>query len=154
MVPGDRLLCAFVENRKAADTFKDWPLHITIVPWFRAGVSNKQLSDELNSGLKDVHPFTVNVDGEAKFGYRGRKLVHLIETPSPLEAVEQKARELLHRHDAWIVDETTKIRRPFRPHVTSQKSGGLQGGDTFVCDALYIIEQKGDYKEIMSKINL
>lgn len=154
MLPGDRLLCAFLENRPAGNTFTDWPLHVTIIPWFRAEVTSDELAGIIKQKLASTGSFTYVVAGEAGFGYKRRKLVNLIVQPSPLDDIEKYARSILHAHKAWIVDETTKIPRAFRPHITALKTGRAHEGDSFLCDTLYIVEQKGDYKEIMSKIIL
>jgi 2'-5' RNA ligase len=153
MVPGDRLFCAFVDSREAGDTFSDWPLHLTIVPWFRTATSSEELGGELRRRLQWLGPFQVVVEGEAKFGAK-RRLVSLVAEPTPLRSIEHEVREMLHEHAAWLVDETTRVRRPFRPHVTAQRSGRLQDGDAFMCEALYIVEQKGGYKEVVNKIRL
>lgn len=143
-----------LDNRHVSDTFTEWPLHITVIPWFRVQVSNDELGREFSRALSPMQPFLMTVDGEADFGHLGRKKVHLIATPTPLENIEANAREILHAHDAWLVDETTKRRQDFRPHVTVQPSGQIHTGDTLTCDSLYIIEQKGGYKEIVSRIEL
>ncbi|HSH18260.1 MAG TPA: 2'-5' RNA ligase family protein [Candidatus Saccharimonadales bacterium] len=155
MLPGDRLLCVFLDERPAGDSFTDWPLHITIVPWFRTAVPTNELTAHMKERLNSVTPFTFIVGGEAGFGFKGRKLVNLVEQPSPLDTIERQTRNLLHEHEAWLVDETTKKRRSFRPHVTVQKSGRVHEGDTFLCNALYIVEQKGGgHKEISARIEL
>jgi 2'-5' RNA ligase len=146
MKPGDRLVCALVEPLPLGASFKDWPLHITIVPWFRTDVPSDSLASEMSAALKDIDPFEVVMDGTAKFG-RG-KTVNLAQLPTPLTEVETRVRQILKLHQAWLVDETTKHQRPFRPHVTAQKSVRLQEGDNWRCDRLYIIEQKGDHKEV------
>lgn len=154
MIPGDRLFCALVENMHVGDMFTDWPLHVTIVPWFRADTTSEDLGRELSRRLTDLAPFVVSVAGETRMGHRGRRKVNLIVTPTPLQTIEKEARALLHEKSAWIVDETTRRQRPFVPHVTHQKSGRLQEGDTFVCNSVYIVEQKGDCKEIVSRIEV
>ncbi len=154
MQPGDRLVCAFLENRETGETFTDWPLHITIVPWFRTEVTSDVLAEEMQAAMRDIEPFEAVAGGEAGFGYKGQKLVNLILTPSSLEDIEKAVREVLHGHNAWMVDETTKIRRVFRPHVTKNTSGRVYEGDVFPINSIYIIEQKGVRKEITGKISL
>jgi 2'-5' RNA ligase len=153
MTPGDRIFCLLIEPKQASETFSDWPLHLTIIPWFRTGTASEQLAAELHQRLGELQPFDVVVDGEAKFGAR-KRLVNLVAEPTPLHFIEHAARGLLHKLDAWLVDESTRQRRPFRPHVTEQASGRLHTGDSFRVEALYFVEQKGDYKEIVSKIQL
>lgn len=153
MMPGDRLICMFVDSFGQGHEFSDWPLHLTIVPWFRNGMASDDLTAQFERALQGVGPFEMKVDGEARFGRR-KKLVNLIETPSPITKVEQIIRRSLQDNDSWIVDETTKIRRHFRPHITEQNYARVQSGDKISVDRLYIVEKRGDYKEIVATVNL
>jgi len=154
MKPADRLLCALIEPLTTGAHFKGWPLHLTIVPWFRIDIANKALTDNLQNTLVGVKPFNVRIVGSEHFGYNNAKLASLLSDPEPFIDIEKRARASLKEHGAWLVDETTRQRRPFRPHVTFQKTGHLNPGDSFRCDSLYIVEQKGDYKEITGKVEL
>lgn len=153
MIPGDRLYCALVESLKVGDTFTNWPLHVTLVPWFRTDISSARLSSDIQRRLQAIKPFTVSVAGEERFGAK-RRTVNLVAEPTLLVDIEHIARGQLYELGAWIVDETTEVRQAFRPHVTEQAATRLHAGDIFRCDALYIVEQKGDYKEIVSRVML
>lgn len=153
MVPGDRLLCIFIQNQLEND-FQQWPLHITIVPWFRTDISTKLLIQRLNDNLSDLTSFEITIAGETSFGYKGRKQVNLIEMPSPLEQIERIMRDILHEANSWLVDETTKLKRQFLPHVTMQGSHRVHEGDRYLVETLYIVEQKGDYKAVVGPVAL
>lgn len=154
MKPGDRLVCVLVTKLKNGAVFTQWPLHITLVPWFRCDVSIEQLVELLSASLEEAQPFDIEVAGEAAFGYQGRKKVSLIKQPSPLEDVEQRIRHILKQHSSWIVDESTKAKRSFRPHVTFQQDERLHEGDHFLCDRLYIVEQAGEHKRVTGTLDL
>jgi len=153
MHPGDRLICLFIEPVSVNEQFRDWPLHVIIVPWFKANEASNGLVKGLGKALKNFGPLRVTVDKEARFGYRKSKPVNLLLS-SKLEDIEKKTRSLLHLTGAKIIDETTKIKRSFRPHVTFQKEKHLREGDTFVASKLYIVEQKGDHKQIVGEVLL
>jgi len=146
MLPGDRLACLLIDPLKTGDRFLHWPLHVTIVAWFRLDDSSEQLGRGFARALRPVRPFTVRAGYEAHFGPRGR-LVRLLETSPELTEVEQKVRAYLHKKRAWLVDETTKRHYDFRPHVTAQAGRRLPSGAIVECDRLYIVEQKGDYRQ-------
>lgn len=148
MAPGDRLVCAFVDPQPRGGKFTGWPLHVTIVPWFRVPLSTATIVRTLADLMQGQPPFQVTVDGEAHFGRSGQKLVHLVQLPSPLTAIELRVRTYLHEQGAWAVDETTKARRSFRPHVTSQKDAAAHAGQTFMIRAIYVVEQLGSQKEV------
>lgn len=152
MLPGDRLVCAFLEPRVVGTQFKTWFLHVTIVPWFRLDDVSETVARGLEKALKTVVPFELVGDGSAKFGPHKNRPVRLLGQSTPLMLIERQVRNYLHKKRAWIVDETTKVRRQFRPHVTNQGENGMAEGDTFRCDRLYIVEQKGDCKEIVSEV--
>lgn len=153
MLPGDRLICAFVKEQSAGSLFTDWPLHITIVPWFRLDISSTQLAEQLKKHYISSRSFRITVLDEAQFGYRKTKVVNLVAAPE-LMKLEGQTRRLLHAHKAWVVDEADKTRRGFRPHVTVLSAGRVHEGGRFNCDRLYIVSQHGDFKQIDSVIML
>lgn len=152
MLPGDRLVCAFVKTQTVGTQFRQWPLHVTIVPWFRADEPSEALARSLRRSLKNIEPFVAIAGGEALFGARKSKPVRLLRPVQSFKLLEQAVRACLHQKRAWLVDETTKTRRDFVPHVTDQAASRLAEGDRFWCTQLYIVEQKGNYKEIVSEI--
>jgi hypothetical protein len=150
--PGDRLVCAFIDSFEIGHQFRSWYLHVTVVPWFRLEQPSDKLATEFEQSLRGVASFKVLMDDETRFGRN--KLVNLVAQPTPFMEVEKRVRSVLKPHGAWLVDETTKVARAYRPHVTEQASGRLHAGDSFECDRLYIVEQKGGYKEITAIIQL
>src|SRR5665647_80127 len=99
MLPGDRLICALVNNQPVGTVFKDWPLHITIVPWFRLDMSSSQLAERLQKHYIGSRAFQVTVENESQLGYKKRKLVNLVAAPE-LMKLEGQTRRLLHAHKA------------------------------------------------------
>lgn len=151
MQPGDRLIVAFVTepNKKS---FSSWPIHITLVPWFRVDMSSGELAKYLRAKYVNSRPFKVTALGKAMFGYKKRKTVNLVQSDE-LMKIEGQTRRALHAVKAWIVDEADKTRN-FRPHVTVQGNEQLHEGTEFVCDKLYIVQQQGKFKTIEAEIEL
>ena len=154
MVPGDRLICAFVRPLELGDTFPQWPLHVTIVPWFRLQDHTDHIVQGLTEALYQIAPFTATADAPVMMGPRRNRPATLLAKPTPFQVIEQRVRTYFHKKRAWLVDETTKIRRPYRPHVTFQGNERLQSGETFACDRLYVIEQFGEKKAVVGEIIL
>jgi 2'-5' RNA ligase len=152
MQAGDRLICAFVAQQRIGTTFNDWFLHVTIVPWFRLDDSSEWVAQGLEQALEPIEPFEVTMGDDAAFGPHHDRPAVMVQHPTPFVDIERRIRNYFHKKQAWLVDETTKIRYEFRPHVTAQKAGQLHSGDAFECDRLYIVEQKGDYKEIVEEV--
>lgn len=154
MLPGDRLVCTFLEEQAVGLRFEKWLLHVTVAPWFRLPDSSEAIAAGLREALTAISPFEVVGEGEAMFGPRKNRPVRLLKQSPPLNDIEAKVRAYLHKKRAWLVDETTKVRQEFRPHVTAQKAVSLKEGGTVVISKLYIVEQKGEYKEIVAEIVL
>jgi 2'-5' RNA ligase len=150
---GDRLICVFVTPQTVGSCFKQWPLHITIVPWFRLKTDSSQISDGLQKSLSPFGAFEVRVGEKTRFGPKRNRPAHLLE-PGAFPELERRVRSYLHKKRAWLVDETTKVRRAYRPHITFQGDERLSEGGTVFCDRLYIVEQKGDHKTVESEIYL
>lgn len=129
-------------------------MHVTIVPWFRLGDGSEQVAAGLAEACAAIRPFEAKTGEEVMLGPKKNRPARLLELPTPFTEIEQKVRAYLHKKRAWLVDETTKRRHEFRPHVTVQEGSELDGGKTFRVDRLYIVEQKGDYKEITAEIHL
>lgn len=154
MLPDDRLVCAFVRPRAVGDTFRTWPLHVTIVPWFRLPVVTDRLVDGLAEAMKPISAFTSTAVAETMLGPRHNRPALLLAEPTPFRDIEERVRTYFHKKRAWLVDETTKKPRSFRPHVTLQKDDRLVSGHQFMTDRLYIVEQKGDYKQVVGEVRL
>ena len=155
MIPGDRLLCVLVENKAVGFEFKDWLLHVTIVPWFRLDSESADITKDLKVKLNSIKPFAVTMGREnVQFGHQKDKIATLVQLPTTLTDIEQTVRSYLRSRESWIVDETTKHPRAFKPHITNQKNSSMHEGDIFTCDRLLMIEQKGGLKEIVGEVNL
>jgi 2'-5' RNA ligase superfamily protein len=152
MRPGDRLVCAFVDRLAAGGEFKQWPLHVTLVPWFRVDMSSEELAKGLKAALAGMRQFEARVGRETTLGHG--KTVNLIQAPAQFEDMELSLRSALKRQQAWLVDETTKRKSAYKPHVTALAGARVHENDSFWCDRLYLIEQTGAYKTVQSEIPL
>ena len=154
MLPGDRLICAFVEPHEVHEQFKTWYLHVTVMPWFRVADATEALVPGLERALTKVAPFTAILQTTAWFGPQKNREAFIVQLPSPFTDIESKVRTFFHKKRAWLVDETTTRRHAFRPHVTVQPDSRMTIHDSFTCDRLYIVEQKGTYKEVVGMVRL
>jgi 2'-5' RNA ligase len=154
MIPGDRLVCAFVESQAVGVQFRTWLLHITVVPWFRLGDPSEVITEGLGRAMYGIEPFDAVTGASAQFGPRKNRPVRLLLPDGQLVEIEAKVRAYLHKKHAFLIDETTKKPYDFRPHVTAQHGFLLPENTRLHISELYIVEQKGDYKEIVSEVRL
>ncbi|HSX47793.1 MAG TPA: 2'-5' RNA ligase family protein [Patescibacteria group bacterium] len=154
MTPGDRLICLFIEDYLVGDTFTNWPLHITIVPWFRSEISDEIITKGLLKVTNNSSVLSLKVGEEKLFGSKKNKPVNIIESSQDLINIESRVRKIIKLNSSWIVDETTKQKRTFTPHITVQNSERLHEGDNIDLNKIFIVKQLGDYKEVVGKAEL
>lgn len=151
MQPGDRLICAFEKPPELGGRFSEWPLHVTVLSWFRCSLPSSRLARLLELNLKGFEPFRLEVGNEAQFGPRQNVLVNLVKTSPQLDAVEEITRLALENSDIQFA---SKQFSKYRPHITVQERARLRAGDNFIVRQLSIIEQKVDYKEVVGAARL
>lgn len=123
----DRPICVFLESQPLHTQFEVWPLHVTIVPWFRLPDSSESVAQGLLAQvLAPIGPFTTVAGDEAMFGPKKTRWARLIMEPSPFSLIAQKSRVYLHKKRAFLIDETTKRLPRFHPHVTAQRTEWLK----------------------------
>jgi len=152
--PGDRLIAVFVNRQDVGTRFSSWLLHVTIVPWFRLPDKTEVIVSGLKGALSCEIPFELFSGEVALFGIQKDRPATLIVESDAIIRVEQKIRGYLMKKRAWIVDTTTRRSYTFRPHVTFQAQERLSGGEKFLCDRVYVVEQIGNYKEIVGEVIL
>jgi hypothetical protein len=154
MLPGDRLICGFVETLDLGAQFQTWLPHLTIVPWFRLDEASGAIAKGLERALYGIVSFDVMTDGVVQLGPRKNRPVRLIRPTKQLAQIETKVRTYLHKKRAFLIDETTKMPHQFRPHVTAQGGFLLPERMTLHIDRFYIVEQVGGCKKVTAVFSL
>ncbi len=116
----------------------NWPLHITLVPWFR--IPNiDTLRTTLAQFAHQRAPFFVVAKGEALFGHNHTIKVTLVE---PNKAVQTLHDDLLAvvAQQCGAVSNTQFIGQYFRPHATHQTHSVLQEGSQVQIDHFWLVE--------------
>lgn len=153
MRPGDYLLCLFGEDFEVDHTFKAWPLHLTLVAWFRP--KDDQFEQAITQLVSRYQPLSLQATLEGQhFGHQPGKLATLVVQDPKLMDLQRTLHHYLQSAGAWLVDDTTRLQRAFIPHITEQGSTTLRDGDRFVCNHVYMVEQLGGVKRIRAAIPL
>lgn len=133
------MLAILVAPYKAGDSFQLWPLHITLVPWFKVSDVGS-LKRQLKSLLAARPAFQVQV-GEAQ-RWRSRS-VYIINASTELLKLHNRLLAVTAEH----VVQPTKFKfvgPHFKPHITLNKSGKLKANQTLAVDRVYLIETKAE----------
>ncbi len=145
----DFVIVATVEPQDVGLRFSEWPLHITLVPWFSApGIETvKQICESAVTGIKQ---FSVTVGQREYFGQR-KLPVKLIEPNPRIVELHMKLLQSIN-HQGWDVP-GRYTGNQFRPHVTRHHGKDAEGS-VLITD-MYIVERLSQgYREIKAKIGL
>lgn len=120
----------------------DWPLHISLVPWF-VTAKRAELDQMLTDFLVRIPAFTVTVGGEELFGESHRVKVNVIEPSDQLQGLHEA---LLGRVEeiATVVADKEYLRENYRGHITHYFERHKAPGEQFLIDHLYLAELTDD----------
>jgi 2'-5' RNA ligase len=125
------VLVSAIEEHNEAATFKDqdWPLHVTVMPWFSV---RKQFEDELIDDVAEyahtVRPIKVIGDGNKVFGPPDKPLeevkVRTLRNTARIALLHTGVLDIINRYGAEV--HSPFIRDLYQPHVTYQRGSGIE----------------------------
>ena len=127
---GSLIIVHLVEKRPEGTTFRrqraEWPLHITLVPWFR--VDDNQRS-QLLAALTDFgdakQGFTVHVGEQESFGPHKDVPVNLIREQAPIVQLHDELMAIVRQYGARFHGSASAhsgIEQTYRAHITHHQS--------------------------------
>jgi 2'-5' RNA ligase len=114
------------------------PLHCTVMPWFYTDHSPADVLRAITSIVQSHAPIKLESGAEAFFGHEKDVPVNLIAEPDEVVALHKKLLEAIIPLGANVDSEW--IGEGYSPHVTRQRSGRFETGQTFVTSKLYFAE--------------
>lgn len=141
------VLVSAIEELNKGDTFEDqdWPLHVTIMPWFNV---QKQFEDELIDEVADyagtTHPLKVIGDVNKIFGPPNKPLeevkVRTLRNTARIALLHTGILDIINRYGAEVT--SPYIRGSYQPHVTYQHGSGIEKDQEIILENLQLI--RGD----------
>lgn len=148
------MVVAFVKQNPLPSAFRDWPLHITLIPpWIEMESKDIDEAQRLLQRIAQAYlPLEVTGVEEALFGASKNIPVTRVESED-LHSIHNKLLESFtsmqasdqHFNHMWVGDD-------YNPHVTHQGENTLAVGETFTLDSLSLIERvKPEEQESVNK---
>lgn len=147
---GSLIIVHLVERRPEGTTFRrkrtEWPLHVTLVPWFTVedGQRGALLADLMLKGA-EKQPFRVHVGGEELFGPHKDVPVNLIVEQQPVRALHDELMAVVREHGVRFHGRASAhsgTEQTYRAHITHhQAADGLHRrfpGDEEMFDCLTV----------------
>jgi len=135
------VLVSALETLNKGQQFTEWPLHVTILPWFGLPKDREQAFDNaLTNRVYKVAPvFTVG--GEvALFGPNKDVQVRKLRSIGTLASLHNLVLETVRGFDGTI--DSPYIERNYEPHVTFRNEQGISEGQELKLATLQLI--RGD----------
>lgn len=145
------ILVALLGNYQPGDTFAQWPLHVTLVPWF----DPRDLS-EFVAQLQNVAAKYGSIEstvGEQRIW--GPNTVNVITRVPQLQRLHLELLSLVRAHGTLLINEQYTGSN-YTPHITHQKGVSAKKGSGVVLDTIYLVEKQVHVREktIKAKIIL
>lgn len=146
----DYLAVCMLEPIEVGTQFTQWPLHMTIVPWFKAP-DLTAVEEKLKPIAAEHRPFDVEVGERAYFGPRGKLPVMRIENIPELQSLHEDILRAV-TESGWHM-EGRYTGQHYTPHVTQKGGSDAQGKLHF--ENFYIAEALPQgYRKIIAKLEL
>lgn len=157
MKPGALIVVAMVDPEHVPERFRrrrlEWPLHVTIVPWFTVPDVAKCIQF-LKENLASEPSFEVIMGEDTAFGADHDIPVTLVANRQPFGILHNYVLEMIKDHGGEILMNTW-IGDSYRPHVTHHGSNRLYTGDTFMVRSVTLVRLlDDDFCEVVTTIPL
>jgi len=139
-VRNENVVAILLESTALDKEFIEWPLHITIVPWFH-GYDAKKL-DDLLAGISKTHKsFKAQVGPLEKFGYKKEVEVNVIDDCDQLRKLHWAVFNILE-NNGFIIHQKDFVGDNYRPHITRQPKSHKDKGDEVEVRFFALVKQE------------
>ncbi len=145
------VLISALEPLERGDQFEQWPLHVTIVPWFALPKEREQAF--LNALVNRVYgksSFVTTGGDEALFGPDKDVRVRKLRRIGALAALHNIALGAVHDFDG-VVD-GGYVGRDYVPHVTYQGERGIEEGQELELSAMQLVRGDVDGSRTVERV--
>lgn len=133
----DQILVVLLEQLPAEQEFSNWPLHITVLPWFN-GVDQTTLDKELLELTANTTPIKVDLGAQEMFGANKDTPVRTLNDSPELVRIHQKIKDIVTASSGNILN-PKYTGKAYRSHVTIQSNKQLQ--KSYILDNLTLVER-------------
>ena len=140
----NNLLMCSLEPMEPGTTFEQFPLHVTIQPWFSVpermqGAFQNALTNTMHEQMKQP-PVKIIAGEEAVFGWEHAVRVRLLASGlGRLANLHLQTSELIQRFGGTLMQRG--VGDAYTPHVTYTKHGGIEAGTPFYLPGIQHVQR-------------
>jgi len=124
------IIVHLVEKRLEGSTFPrkraDWPLHVTLVPWFKVNDDKREsLLEALQTCAASKPPFGVHVGDEERFGAANDVPVNLLVEQAPVAQLHDELMAVVHQYGVQYHNNASAysgVEQTYRAHITHHEA--------------------------------
>lgn len=135
----EHVIAIMLESVSPADKFIEWPLHITIVPWFHCDATEK-LDKFLHNVADKQTRFSAKVGQSHMLGKNKDVPVSLIDESPKLAKLHQKILEILEKN-GYRVHQKEWVGENYIAHITHQLHGRKHPGEKLKINSFTLVRQ-------------
>lgn len=132
-----QIIVAGLEPLEVGSTFTKWPLHITLLPWFRAR-KQKDLVSAIEQVVHEQRPLIVLLGETALFGKNRDKIVRLAQPEDELRSLHVLLMDAVCDMGA-VLEDMSFVSYKYKPHVTVAYEEPVS--DTFKIQSVALVSQ-------------
>ena len=136
----ENVIAILLERMPLNKEFIEWPLYITIVPWFH-GYDAKKLDSLLVKISKSHKGFTAQIGPLEKFGHKKEVAVNVVDDCDQLDKLHLDVFNTLEKND-FIIHQKDFVGETYRAHITRQPKGHKNEGDRIEVGAFALVKQE------------
>lgn len=131
------VVVALLDDAKDRERILQWPLHITILPWFSFH-DYEGFCQKAKEVIQVEPSFDVSVGFETRWGERN---VNLLQYSIPLHRLHDQLLKIAKKHGRMQIRDHHYAERSYVPHITHQGRQKIEEGRKIKVDSLYLIER-------------
>ena len=135
----EHVVAIMLEPVTVGQEFIDWPLHITIVPWFPCDDAEKL--DSILADVAKTHAgFLVEVGEIEKFGPKKDIKVNLVKDSPELDKLHWTIFNILEKNNFGI-HQKEYVGDGYKPHITHQPHGQKSKDEKLKIETFTLVKQ-------------
>ncbi len=134
-----------LEQPAVGKRFTKWPLHLTLMPWFRCDEGVERVVERLGNLANNTQSFSIVTGEKAIYGPKHDVPVRLVEKTAELERFHARICFLLTKSRCDFENEEYS-RESYSPHITIRGDRYISKDIRVLVDSIDIVENLDDGK--------
>jgi hypothetical protein len=146
-----------LDDLNEGDKFQPGILHLTIIPWFVADITEQEVIEIFKSSFVDLPKIDASVGAITDFGPNDEVKVSLVEDSSDISKIHERALNLFNKINAHWAVKNPYVGDEFKPHIRRRPGVAVKEGDILHLNSLVLVKanrQEDNLRSVAAKVDL